>query len=212
MDCLIPVTQPFDIHSLFRGTAVADLLAYHNFDRVHDVYNTASLVVGMCMDHRERLRMPKNFAYILRSPGANFRSSDFHLSYAIAVGGVTAIAIIGHTQCGMVNLMSRQDQFIDGLIDRAGWQPECAHAHFMQAAPLFEIGHEVDFVIGEVQRLRMRYPKILVAPLIYRVEDHLLYQVHEPSSVTQWPSATAHLRASTPLPCLSVMPKNQEQP
>ena len=75
MDCLIPVTQPSDIHPFFQGTAVADLLAYHNFDRIHDVYNTAPLVVGMCMDHRERLRMPKNFAYILRSPGANFRAS-----------------------------------------------------------------------------------------------------------------------------------------
>jgi carbonic anhydrase len=43
------------------------------------------------MDHRERLRIPKNFAYILRSPGANFRSSDFHLTYAIAVGGVSPL-------------------------------------------------------------------------------------------------------------------------
>ena len=107
--------------------------------------------------------------------------------------------------------MSRRDQFIDGLIDRAGWQPEWAHSHFMQSAPLFEIGHEVDFVIGEVQRLRAMYPKILVAPLIYRVEDHFLYQVHESSSVTQGQSANAHVRCSTPVPCLSVLPKNGEQ-
>jgi carbonic anhydrase len=77
MDYLIPVTGPSDIHPTFRGTAIADLLAYHNFDRTHELYSTAPLVIGMCMDHRERLRIPKNFAYILRSPGANFRSSDF---------------------------------------------------------------------------------------------------------------------------------------
>jgi carbonic anhydrase len=91
MDYLIPVTGPSDIHPIFRGTAIAGLLAYHNFDRTHELYNTAPLVIGMCMDHRERLRIPKNFAYILRSPGANFRSSDFHLTYAIAVGGVSPL-------------------------------------------------------------------------------------------------------------------------
>lgn len=187
MEYLIPVTGSSDIYPTFRGTPIADLLAYHNFDRTHDPYHTAPLVIGMCMDHRERLRIPKNFAYILRSPGANFRSSDFHLSYAIAVGGVSAIAIIGHTQCGMVNLMSRRETFIDGLIERAGWQPDWAQAHFMHYAPMYEIGHEVDFVIGEANRLSTRYPKIPVAPLIYRVEDHLLYQVNV---VLRHPTAT----------------------
>jgi carbonic anhydrase len=196
MDYLIPVTQPSDIDPMYRGTPIADLLAYHNFNRTDDPYNTAPLVIGMCMDHRERLRIPKNFAYILRSPGANFRSSDFHLSYAIAVGGVSAIAIIGHTQCGMVNLMSRRDTFINGLIERAGWQPEWAQAHFMHYAPMFEICHEVDFVIGEAKRLSTRYPKIPVAPLIYRVEDHLLYQVNESFSITQPQSTTAAISAS----------------
>jgi carbonic anhydrase len=195
MDYLIPVTRPSDIHPKFHGTPIADLLAYHNFNQAHESYNTAPLVVGMCMDHRERLRIPTNFAYILRAPGANFRASDFHLSYAIAVGGVSAIAIIGHTQCGMVNLMSRRETFIGGLIERAGWQPEWAQAHFMHYAPMYEIGHEVDFVISEANRLSMRYPKIPVAPLIYQVEDHLLYQVNESFSIIQPRPATVAISA-----------------
>jgi carbonic anhydrase len=47
----------------------------------------------------------------------------------------------------MVNLMSRREIFINGLIERAGWQPDWAQAHFMLYAPMYEIGHEVDFVV-----------------------------------------------------------------
>jgi carbonic anhydrase len=42
---------------------------------------------------------------------------------------------------------------------------------------MFEIGHEIEFVLSEVRRLRLRYPKIVVAPMIYRVEDNQLYLV-----------------------------------
>lgn len=44
---------------------------------------------------------------------------------------------------------------------------------------MFEIGNEVDFVLSEAKRLRLRYPKIIIAPLLYRVEDNRLYLVQE---------------------------------
>ncbi len=74
--------------------------------------------------------------------------------------------------------MARQQAFVDGLVD-AGWQKEWAEAHFMHFAPMFEIGNEVDFVLSEAKRLRQRYPAVTVAPLIYRVEDNLLYSILE---------------------------------
>lgn len=40
---------------------------------------------------------------------------------------------------------------------------------------MFELGNETDFVLSEAKRLRLRYPKILVAPLLYRAEDNRLY-------------------------------------
>ncbi len=49
----------------------------------------------------------------------------------------------------------------------------------MHFAPMFEIGNEVDFILSEVKRLRLRYPKIQVAPLMYQVEDNLLYLIRE---------------------------------
>ena len=49
----------------------------------------------------------------------------------------------------------------------------------MHFAPMFEIGNEVDFVLSEAKRLRLRYPKIVVAPMLYRVEDNLLCLIKE---------------------------------
>jgi len=179
MNRLIPVRTLADILPRYRGTPVESLLAYQNLGAPHAPHDKAELLIGMCMDNRKHLRIPENFAFIIRAGGGNLRYSEFKVSYAIAIGGVSAIALLGHTNCGMVNLMSRREQFIAGLVQRGGWDREWAEQHFTQFSPMFEIGNEVDFVLSEAKRLRLRYPKILVAPLMYRVEDNLLYQLRE---------------------------------
>ncbi|MDL1910207.1 carbonic anhydrase [Chloroflexi bacterium CFX6] len=179
MHRLVPVASKEDILPELRDTPIGLLLEYHNLNRDHETYNQAQLLIGMCMDNRKRLHIPDNFAYIIRAGGANLRYSEFKVSYAIAVGGVQSIALIGHNQCGMVNLAARKDKFIKGLVENAGWEKDWAEEHFMHFAPLFEIGNEIDFVSSEAKRLRLRYPKIQVAPLLYKVEDNLLYQVKE---------------------------------
>ncbi len=131
------------------------------------------------MDHRKHLRIPDNFAYIIRTGGANLRYSEFKVSYAIAVGDVKHIALIGHNDCGMVNLIARKEKFIKGLVDKAGWDRNWAEEHFMHFAPMFEIGNEIDFVTSEAKRLRLRYPKITVVPMIYRVDDNRLYLIND---------------------------------
>lgn len=179
MNRLLDVSTPDDILPQYRGGPVGLLLEYHNLERPLDEYTAAQLLIGMCMDHRKHLRLPDNFAYIIRSGGANLRYSEFKVSYAIAVGGIRAIALIGHSQCGMVNLIARRETFVQGLVEHAGWDREWAETHFMHFAPMFEIGDEVDFVLSEVKRLRLRYPRIQVAPLLYRVEDNRLYLIQE---------------------------------
>ncbi len=136
----------------------------------------------MCMDNRKYLHIPDNFAFIIRTGGANLRYSEFKVSYAVSVGGVKSIALIAHSNCGMVNIMARKDQFVKGLVNRAGWDRVSAEEHFNQFAPMFEIGNEIDFLLSEVNRLRLRYPKILIAPLYYKVEDNLLYMIKEGSN------------------------------
>lgn len=178
MNRLAPVESREDIFPAYRGTPIAKLLEYHNLDAPFDSYSQAELLIGMCMDYRKHLHIPDNFAFILRTGGGNLRSSEFQVSYAVAVAGVRAIALIGHTRCGMVGLAARQEQFVEGLVD-AGWERDFAEQQFTSFAPLFEIGNEVDFMIAEARRLRQRYPRVIVAPMIYRVEDDRLYLIRE---------------------------------
>lgn len=179
MTNLIGITEPDHILPAYRNTPVGLLLEYHNLERALDPHSRAQILVGMCMDNRKHLRIPDNFAFIIRAGGANLRYSEFKVSYAIAVGGVQSIALIGHNNCGMVNLASRKEQFIQGLVDTTGCEREWAEDHFMHFAPLFEIGNEIDFVVSEAKRLRVRYPRVQVAPLLYRIEDNRIYQISE---------------------------------
>lgn len=179
MNRLVAVSTVENIFPEYQDSPIGLLLEYHNFHRPLDEYANAQLLIGMCMDNRKHLRLPDNFAFIIRAGGANLRYSEFKVSYAIAIGGVKAIALIGHNNCGMVNLMSKREAFVDGLVDNAGWNGVKAEEHFMYLAPMFEIGNEIDFVLSEAKRLRLQYPKIQIAPLLYRVEDNLLYLLNE---------------------------------
>ncbi|MBK6447182.1 MAG: carbonic anhydrase [Bacteroidetes bacterium] len=179
MERILKINSAEDILPAYLNSPISRLLEYHNLDRPYETYNSAELLIGMCMDNRKHLHIPENFAYIIRSGGANLRYSEFRVSYAIAVGGVKAIALIGHNNCGMVNLMARRTQFIKGLVENAGWPKEEAEDHFYHFEPMHEIGNEVDFVASEAKRMRLRYPKILVAPMFYNVNDNLLYLVRE---------------------------------
>jgi carbonic anhydrase len=154
-------------------------MEYHNLNRQLDIFEKAQLLVGMCMDNRKHLHIPDNFAFIIRAGGANLRYSEFKVSYAIAVGQLSHIVLIGHNNCGMVNLIARKIEFINGLVDIAGWERESAEEHFMHFAPMFEIGSETEFILSETKRLRLRYPKITIAPLFYLVEDNKLYFINE---------------------------------
>ncbi len=176
---LIPIKTTEDILPEYRNTPIGDLLEYHNLNKSFTTYQSAKLLIGMCMDNRKHLHIPDNFAFIIRSGGANLRYSEFKVSFAIAVGGVHHIALIGHNHCGMVNLISRKAEFIKGLIDVAGWNKDQAEDHFEHYAPMHEIGNEIDFISSETKRLRLRYPKIKIAPMLYLVEDNKLYLIKE---------------------------------
>ena len=174
---IISVTKREDIFPEYRDTPVGLLLEYHNLGRATAAGAAPQLLIGMCMDSRKSLRIPSDFAFVLRTAGANMRDNEFRISYAIAVGGVRTIVLIAHTDCGMARLGERREQFIRGLMDAAGWDEARAIKHFEDCAPKFGIRDEVDFVLREADRLRKIYPRITVVPLLYRVEDDLLYQL-----------------------------------
>ncbi|PIQ29858.1 MAG: carbonic anhydrase [Bacteroidetes bacterium CG18_big_fil_WC_8_21_14_2_50_41_14] len=181
MSKLIAINHLDDIPFPYRQTPIGLLVSYHNRLQEFEPYEKAQLLVGMCMDNRKHLHIPDNFTFIIRSGGANLKYSEFKVSYAIAIGDIQHIALIGHNNCGMVNLEARRNLFIEGLIEKAGWDRMFAEEHFNHYAPVFEIGNEINFILSETKRLRLRYPMIMVAPLFYQVEDSKLYFIKETS-------------------------------
>jgi len=75
MSHLIPVTTKEEIFPLYQTSPVGLLLEYHNLERPLDTYDRAQLLIGMCMDNRKRLRIPDNFAYVIRTGGEIGRAS-----------------------------------------------------------------------------------------------------------------------------------------
>lgn len=179
MERLFPFTDEECIPTAYRDTPIGDLVRFHELGMEPAPYDQPELLVGMCMDHRKKLRIPENFAFVLRAGGANLRASEFKVSFAIALGGIQSIALIAHSRCGMVNMAARREEFVGGLVERGGWSRELAAEHFDAYAPLFEIGNAIDFVLVETDRLRRRYPRVTVAPLFYEVDDGRLYGVRE---------------------------------
>lgn len=174
---ILPVARLDDILPSYRSTPVGRLLEYHNLAMGPAAVSRPELLIGMCMDSRKHLRIPNDFAFVLRTAGANMRDNEFRISYAIAVGGVHTIVLIAHTDCGMARLEQRRELFIDGMVANAGWDRARAERHFAESAPKFGIRDEIEFVLQESDRLRGIYPRIQVAPLLYRVDNDLLYQV-----------------------------------
>lgn len=176
---LLKVKSEKDIPTKYLNTPIYELLCYQNLGMDLKPYSSAQLLVGMCMDNRKQLRIPENFAYIIRTGGANLRYSEFKVSYAIAIGGVRHIALIAHNNCGMVNLISKREQFVEGLCRIANWEKQRAEEHFMNYAPMFEIDNETDFVVNESKRLSDKYPGVEVVPLLYTIEDNMLNVILE---------------------------------
>lgn len=176
---LIEVNAVHDILPEYRNTAISLLLEYHNLNKTFCNYKQAQLLIGMCIDNRKSLWIPENFAYVIRSGGANLFFHEFQVSYSIGVGGVKAIALMGHNHCGMAKLEEKKEQFISGMVANAGWKAENAKSHFENLSPFFEIGDTIGFLQCEVERLRKRYPKVLVAPLYFDMDDGKIYQIVE---------------------------------
>ncbi|MGD9642497.1 MAG: carbonic anhydrase [Elusimicrobiales bacterium] len=166
-----------DIPKALRGTPFAELLQYQNLGKPFKKYDNARLLACMCMDNRKQLRIPDNFAYILRTGGGNIRYSEFKISFAVGIGGVRHVVLIGHDNCGMANLFSKKEAFVRGLVKNAGWSRKKAMDYFVTYMPIFEIGNEIDFVEAEARRLNFKYPKVKVLPMYYKLADNKLYLI-----------------------------------
>jgi carbonic anhydrase len=161
---LLAVNVAADIPAQYQNTPIGRLLEFHNLGATLEPCKRAELLIGMCMDNRKVLRTPDNFAFVLRTSGANMRHNEFRVSFALSIGGVRHIALIAHTNCGMVGLTRKMPAFVQGMIE-VGWNEQEARDYFFQYAP---------------------YPNVIIAPLLYQLEDNRLYVVQDnPSHVVQ---------------------------
>ena len=168
-----------DIFPAYQKGPVEDLISYQNLGKPHKIYIRPKILIGTCMDHRIDLCLPRKFACILRVAGGDLRRVEFDVSYAVSMRGISAIALVGHENCGMENLLSQRDQFVDGLVSNGGWERPEAEEHFDQSVAGVGIRNSIAFVRYLARRLRDRYPSVLVAPLFYSVEKNVLYQIRE---------------------------------
>ena len=80
---------------------IALLLESHNEGRSFPPLAKPELLLVTCMDPRIALRLPENFAFVLRTGGANPDPVEPYLVYALARSGVRTVALVGHTDCAM---------------------------------------------------------------------------------------------------------------
>lgn len=179
MKPLIEIKTSKDIPQQYRNTPVGLFLEYHNLGTKFKKHKNPELLIGMCIDSRQILHIPHNFSYVVRTGGGNMRDMEFNISYAIAVGGIKYIIVLGHTNCAMINLISKKDDFIKGLVSTGGWEKYLAEEHFYQSEPVYEIKNEIDFVMKETRRLRLKYPGVTVVPMMYRVKNNHIYLIEE---------------------------------
>lgn len=176
---LIPVHSDADILPAYRGTPVEVLLRLQNLaDPAATAGSRAGpqILISTCFESGTTLHLPEGFAIVARTGAASLKRDPFMVSWAIGVAGVSAIAIIGHDNCGLTGLADKRDEFIERMTGTAGWERPAAEQHFDHWNDLFGIQSPEEFIAAEAARLRARYPKIVVAPLLHRQADGKLEQ------------------------------------
>lgn len=176
---LISIKHERDIPKRYQKTPIAKLLQYHNLRAPLDNYENAELLILMCMDNRLMLRLPRKFSFVIRNSGAVLKDAFFSISFAIAVGEIQHIVVIGHSDCTMVDLESKKEAYIKGLSERCGWKRDEAETYFLNMFPYFTKTDAAGSASIDTKLTRYKFPGVLVAPLFYSIEDNSLYLLEE---------------------------------
>lgn len=176
---LVPIFKQENIPAFLHGTPIEELIRCQNFGEVEQVsQSTPNLIIGMCMDYRKQLVLPKNCAYVLREAGANMMDSEFSIGLAVSTG-IKNMALITHNNCVMSRPHERREAFIRSLIEEHGWDGEQACDFFDSHASSREINDAIDFAIREADRIHLMFRSLNVVPMVYIVDDDRLYLIRE---------------------------------
>lgn len=179
-DRLITVAEASDILPRYRGTPIEELLQYQNLGMAMPAsVERARLFITMCIDYRKELRVPNQFAFVMRTAAGRLHGNEWELAFAVGIGGLGTVALLGHNDCAMMHVTEKEDHFVQGLVERGGCEPWAARMLFEANANEHEIFDPVSFVLEQARHVRQVYPKLLVAPLLYDVFTDRLLQVVE---------------------------------
>lgn len=155
------------------------LLQSHNQGQFFPPFDRPVLAVVTCMDFRIQLHMPENFAFVLRTGGANPAPVEPYLAFSVARMGIGAIALIGHTDCAM--------QYPDPYVLNHLPTNEHHIQHYRAQIAALAIGEVEPFTRRQARKLTARLG-LPVVPLLYRVEDHRLVvlDAHTPAHEAAW--------------------------
>jgi carbonic anhydrase len=176
---LLPISSVDDIPAQLKGTPVEALLIAQNFYQVMDeADSSANLIIGMCMDYRKQLHLPKNCAYIIRSPGANMKDHEFAIALALSTG-IRYMALLVHNNCIMSDPFKRRNDFVKVMVRDHRWRHEHAEVMFDDSVQFSYIGEPIVFALEEAHRLRTLFPKLVVVPLLYDVDSDKVFLVRD---------------------------------
>ncbi len=176
LERLLPVRTVSDIPPHLQRTPVEDLLRSQNmYDIGYDISPAPNLIICMCIDHRKQLHLPKNGAYIIRSPGANMKGQEYSIALALGAG-INYMALIVHNKCLMSNPFEQKEPLQKALQTKHGWNDQQladAFGHFASR----QIGDPISFALSERDRLQDLFKGLKVIPLLYDVYSDRLYVI-----------------------------------
>jgi sulfate permease, SulP family len=179
LEWLFPVDSAGEIPLILRDTPIETLLLGQNLGEIQvRPANMAEIVIGMCIDFRKSLSIPRDWAFILRREGANMDGAEFAIALALSKG-VRHMALIAHNSCAMSNTALHRDAFVAVLCEKYNWKRPQAVEFFDNHARSHDIGNEIDFVLQEAHRLSSLFPGLMVVPILFRVEDDRLYLIYD---------------------------------
>ena len=174
---LVPVRSRADIEARYLGTPIEQLLLSHNLGEDVAVPDEPGLLIATCMDHRIGLRIPERFAFVIRTAGATIEPLLFNIAAAISLRPVSAVCVIGHSDCAMVGVERHRGPVVETL-QRLGTMSESeASALFDSGASLFGIDDGAAHARGQCEIVARLFPELLTCPLFLDVESGELSQV-----------------------------------
>lgn len=166
-----------DVLPDYRGTPIEAMLVSHNLKEVVDPPAAPELLIATCMDPRIDLHLPKQFAFVIRTAGANVDALMFNIAGAVALAPVRSIAIMGHSDCAMARIDQCRREFAATVGACSSLSDDEVAAMYTTGLDAFGFDDPAAQTLRQADALRRLFPQLLIAPLYYDVEDHRIYQL-----------------------------------